>query len=141
MIREKKAITAMIAFVVGVVALAPVVFDQKGSNLTIDADGTFLLGGGQSGAFAVRGTNTGTASVLLSARPAASALGEDRGEGEGEADRALLTIGPGADFDQRFALGETALLHNNSATRDAELDVRVRGYSFPPATRNRPPAN
>ena len=84
------------------------------SNLSIEPAQTFILGGGQRGAFTVSGENTGPVAVEVLAR-------DDTG------DTAVATLAPGARFEQPFARGEGALLRNTSRTATAQVKVRVTG--------------
>lgn len=84
------------------------------SNLYIEPAKTFVLGGGQRGAFTVSGENLGSVAVEVLAR--------DDG-----ADSVIATIAPGERFEQPFARGEGALLRNTSRSQQAHVKVRVTG--------------
>jgi hypothetical protein len=85
------------------------------SNLQIEAGQTFELGGGQPGAFAVTGTNTGSVAVVV------------LGQREGKAAEVRGTVAPGGKVDANFAAGEMALLRNTSESRTAQLKLKVTG--------------
>lgn len=84
------------------------------SNLSIEAGQTFVLGGGQRGAFAVKGANTGPVAVEVLAR-------------DGDTRTAIATVAPGAEFSHDFARGEAALLRNTSDAEAARVKVRITG--------------
>ena len=85
-----------------------------GSNVYIDANETFVLGGKQPGAFAVRGQNKGSVRVEIYA--------------EDDEKRVLLTtLEPGERFNADFAQGEGALLRNTSSAERAHVKVRITG--------------
>ncbi len=85
------------------------------SHLLIEPGKQFVLGGGQRGAFRVKGTNSGSVTVRVVERFAA---GDTLGRG---------VLPPGAKADLTFTTGSAALIVNLSATRQAELDLRITG--------------
>ncbi len=85
------------------------------SHLLIEAGKQFVLGGGQRGAFRVKGTNSGPVAVRVVERFAA---GDTLSRG---------VLPPGGKADLTFTTGSAALIVNLSATRQAELDLRVTG--------------
>lgn len=97
-------------------ALAVAASAAINSNLTIPAGETFALGGGQEGSFTVTGRNTGPVAVEVLGQAEGAAAGVSR-----------ATIAPGASLEARFASGETALLRNTSATREAALKLKITG--------------
>ncbi len=84
------------------------------SNVYIEASKSFKLGGGQKGAFSVRGQNRGSVTVEVFA----SADGTDSFVAEVE---------PGEKFRHDFADGEAALLRNMSDNAKAHVKVKVTG--------------
>lgn len=96
------------------VAAPPFASAAINSDLAIEAGQTFVLGGGQRGAFSVAGENTGPVAVTVLAR------------GEAETVR-VGTVAPGAGFRHDFARGEAALLRNTSDSEAARVKVRITG--------------
>lgn len=84
------------------------------SHLLIDAGKQFLLGGGQPGAFTVRGQNVGPVPVDVREEPRS---GPAIGRG---------TLAPGATARLKFAAGATARLINRG-TKQAVLELDVTG--------------
>lgn len=84
------------------------------SDLGIEAGQTFVLGGGQRGAFSVKGENVGPVAVEVLAR-------------DGETRIPVGTVAPGAQFRHDFARGEAALLRNTSDSEAAKVRVRITG--------------
>ena len=84
------------------------------STTSIAPGQAFRLGGGQAGAFTVRGTNTGPVDVIVFSEVA------------GTRD-SLLTLAPGAPVDARFAKSATAIFVNTSTARTATVSIRVTG--------------
>ncbi|WP_324076013.1 MAG: hypothetical protein RSE14_04330 [Erythrobacter sp.] len=95
---------------------APVMGGTINSDLQIGAGKTFELGGGQEGAFAVTGRNTGPVAVEVLGRAEGSSAAQVRG-----------TVAPGGEVNAKFASGEMALLRNTSAMRMARLKLKVSG--------------
>ena len=87
------------------------------SGLIIEPGQQFVLGGGQRGAFRVKGTNSGLVTVRVVERFAA---GDTLGRG---------VLRPGAKADLPFKDGSAALLVNLSTTQKARLDLRISGAS------------
>lgn len=108
------AAAAAVLMLAAALLAGPSAFAAINSNLTIDPGKTFVLGGGQSGAFTVSGENTGNVAVIVLAR-------DDEGDTE------LATIAPGESFKQPFARSEGALLRNTSANTRARVKLRVTG--------------
>lgn len=96
------------------VAVPPVASAAINSNLAIEAGQTFVLGGGQRGAFSVAGENTGPVAVAVLARGAEETV-------------RVGTVAPGAEFSHDFARGEAALLRNTSDSQAAQVKVRITG--------------
>jgi hypothetical protein len=92
-------------------AVAPATFH---SHLLIDAGQQFLLGGGQPGAFTVKGRNVGPVPVAVREEPR-SGPAIERG-----------TLVPGATAQLKFAAGSTARLLN-LGTKQAALELDVTG--------------
>ncbi|WP_162789452.1 hypothetical protein [Altererythrobacter sp. ZODW24] len=86
------------------------------SNVYIQKDEAFLLGGTQKSNFTVKGTNTGPVAVKVLARSYGS-------------DNDIATVQPGAKFKQVFVKGEIAVLQNTSSAQTASVKVRVTGYT------------
>ena len=86
------------------------------SNLYIEPAKTFVLGGGQPGAFTVSGENKGAVAVEILAQEDGSAT-------------FIARVAPGERFEQDFARGEAALLRNSSEREQAHVKVRVTGYT------------
>jgi len=84
------------------------------STTSIKPDMAFRLGGGQRGAFTVRGTNAGDVPVAVYSERA------------GVRD-SITTLLPGAPVDARFPAQAMAVFKNTSATRDATVSIRVTG--------------
>ena len=84
------------------------------SNLQVPPADTFLLGGDQAAAMTVTGKNVGRSAVLILSRT-------------GGKDSEIATVPPGAKFEHRFAVGETALIRNTSATATARVSVDFTG--------------
>ena len=84
------------------------------STTYIKPDMAFRLGGGQSGAFTVRGTNAGDVAVVVYAERA------------GVRD-SIATLLPGAPVNARFPAQATAVFKNTSPTRVATVAIRVTG--------------
>ncbi|MFM9934797.1 MAG: hypothetical protein ACKVOL_01215 [Novosphingobium sp.] len=84
------------------------------SDLQVPPADTFLLGGDQSAAMAVSGKNIGLTGVVILARSAAS-------------DTTIAAVVPGGSFAHTFAVGETALIRNQSPTQTARLSVDFTG--------------
>lgn len=111
-----RSISLGVAAVIGTATLAISAHAAINSNLQIDAGTTFELGGGQEGAFAVSGKNTGPVAVEVLGRKEGSAAAIARG-----------TIAPGGSVDAKFAPGEMALLRNTSTTEMARLQLKITG--------------
>ncbi len=84
------------------------------STTTIEPGKAFRLGGGQAGAFDVRGTNTGPVAIVVFS------------ELDGKRDR-VLTLAPGAPVDARFPKSAMAIFMNTSSTRPATVAIKVTG--------------
>ena len=84
------------------------------SRTTIDPGKAFRLGGGQAGAFTVRGTNSGPVPIIVFSELA------------GKRD-SVATLAPGAPVDARFPKGATAIFMNTSSTRAATVAIKVTG--------------
>jgi hypothetical protein len=84
------------------------------SATSIEPGRAFRLGGGQAGAFVVRGTNTG---------PVAVAVFSERA---GRRD-SVATLAPGAPLDVRFPRSAAAVFVNTSSTRTATVTIKVTG--------------
>jgi hypothetical protein len=84
------------------------------STTTIEPGKAFRLGGGQDGAFSVRGTNTGPVAIVVS-----SELGGKRDS--------LLTLAPGAPVDVAFPKSAMAVFMNTSSTQSAIVAIKVTG--------------
>ena len=98
------------------VALSPIVAACASltSRTTIDPGKAFRLGGGQAGAFTVRGTNSGPVPIVVFSELA------------GKRD-SVATLAPGAPVDARFPKGATAIFMNTSSTRSATVAIKVTG--------------
>jgi hypothetical protein len=106
------ALTGVLASAAGLSAVAASA--AINSNLAIEAGQTFVLGGGQRGAFSVKGENVGPVAVEVLAR-------------DGETRIPVGTVAPGAEFSHDFARGEAALLRNSSSSEAARVKVRITG--------------
>jgi hypothetical protein len=84
------------------------------STTTIEPDKAFRLGGGQAGAFVVRGTNAGPVPIVVYS------------ELNGKRD-SVLTLAPGAPVDARFAKAAMAIFKNSSSTQTATVAIKVTG--------------
>ncbi len=84
------------------------------STTSIEPGKAFRLGGGQAGAFVVRGTNAGSVDVVVFS------------EVVGKRD-SLLTLAPGALVDTRFPRSAMAVFMNTSLTRTATVAIKVTG--------------
>lgn len=84
------------------------------SHLLIDAGKQFLLGGGQPGAFTVKGQNVGPVAVVVREEPRTGPA------------IARGTLAPGTTARLKFAAGSTARLSNLGA-RQAVLELDVTG--------------
>lgn len=101
--------------VVVAVTSACSMFNRSLSSVTsIDAGQAFRLGGGQPGAFVVRGSNTGPVEVVV--------FSDLRGTRD-----SIATLAPGARVDAEFPKGATAIFMNTSATRSASVSIKVTG--------------
>ncbi len=97
-------------------ALIPILLACRSltSTTTIAPDQAFRLGGGQAGAFVVRGTNAGPVAVVVFSELA------------GRRD-SVVTVAPGAAVDARFPRGATAVFRNSSSTVPATVAIKVTG--------------
>ena len=84
------------------------------STTRIEPGKAFRLGGGQPGAFLVRGTNTGPVAVVVFSEVA------------GKRD-SIVTLAPGAPVDARFGSSAMAIFMNTSSTRTAIVAIKVTG--------------
>ena len=84
------------------------------STTIIDPGKAFRLGGGQAGAFRVRGTNAGSVPVIVY-----SEVGGKRDS--------VLTLEAGAPVDARFPDSATAIFENRSLTDQAFVAIKVSG--------------
>lgn len=84
------------------------------STTSIEPGKAFRLGGGQAGAFVVRGTNAGAVPVVVFSEVA------------GKRD-SLLTLAPGEPVDTRFPKSATAVFMNTSLTKTATVAIKVTG--------------
>ncbi len=85
------------------------------SNLFIEPGKQFVLGGGQRGAFRVKGINSGAVAVRVVER---FVTGDTLGRG---------TLVPGQRADLPFRAGSAALIVNLSQQKSANLDLKVTG--------------
>lgn len=84
------------------------------STTSIEPGKAFRLGGGQTGAFVVRGTNAGSVAVVVFSEVA------------GKRD-SLLTLAPGEPVDTRFPKSAMAVFMNTSLTQTATVAINVTG--------------
>ena len=84
------------------------------STTRIDPGMSFLLGGGQTGAFVVRGTNSGSVPVIVYVAR------------DGRRD-SVGTIPPRGEIDAEFASRAMAVFRNPSTSSAAEVSIRVTG--------------
>jgi hypothetical protein len=84
------------------------------SSTTIEPGKAFRLGGGQAGAFVVRGSNAGPVPVVV--------FSERRGMRD-----SVTTLAPGAPVDARFPATATAIFMNTSSSRNATVNIKVTG--------------
>jgi hypothetical protein len=89
-------------------------FASLRSNTYIEPGKAFLLGGGQSGSFTVRGKNAGRNAVIVYSELA------------GKRD-SVTTLAPGAEIDAEFPSRAMAIFRNTSTTGGAELSITVTG--------------
>ncbi len=94
--------------------LACTAADAGQSGLRVPPADTFLLGGDQRLPMNVSGRNVGPTAVTVLAR-------------SGGRDVAIATVAPGGTFRHQFAVGETALIRNLSATTESQVDVKFSG--------------
>lgn len=105
----------LIAPWLAVAALAlPAAAVASHSNLQVPASDTFLLGGDQATTLKVSGKNVGTTSVVILSRV-------------GDKETVIATVAPGQRFAHDYAVGETALIRNQSTTEPARLSVDFTG--------------
>ncbi|MEQ8411395.1 MAG: hypothetical protein RIB52_07555 [Erythrobacter sp.] len=109
-----KAVLSALALAGGAGLVAVAASAAINSNLAIEAGQTFVLGGGQRGAFSVSGENVGPVAVEVLAR-------------DGEERVSVGTVAPGVEFQHDFARGEAALLRNTSQEQGARVKVRITG--------------
>lgn len=84
------------------------------SQLMIPPSDAFLLGGEQRAAMTVSGKNVGPTNVVILSRTGAK-------------ESVIASVNPGGSFQHRFAVGQTALIRNRSATATARLSVDFTG--------------
>ena len=84
------------------------------SQTSIDPGKAFRLGGGQPGAFTVRGSNSGAVPVVVFV---------DR---NGARD-SITTVAPGQKVNATFEARSMAVFVNRSETQGASLSVRITG--------------
>lgn len=84
------------------------------STTYIEPAQSFLLGGGQPGAFSVKGRNAGEVPVTVFIERA------------GKRD-SVSTLAPGAKVDAEFPAGAMAVFRNASVGERAKLSITVRG--------------
>ncbi len=89
-------------------------FSSLKSETSIEPNKSFLLGGGQPGAFEVTGRNSGTVSVTLFV------------ERNGKRD-SIAIVPAGSAIDATFPAGAMAVVRNESSTLTAVVTVTVRG--------------
>jgi hypothetical protein len=86
------------------------------SRTSIDPGQAFRLGGGQLGAFTVRGSNSGAVPVVVFM---------DR---DGARD-SITTVAPGQKVDATFPARSMAVFVNRSDTQGASLTVHITGIA------------
>jgi len=84
------------------------------STTSIEPGKAFRLGGGQAGAFVVRGTNAGPVPIVVFSELA------------GKRD-SVLVLAPGAPVDARFPKAAMAVFMNTSMTQTATVAIKVTG--------------
>jgi hypothetical protein len=84
------------------------------STTTIDPNKAFRLGGGQPGAFTVRGKNVGSVAVVVFT------------EVDGKRD-SVLTVAPGASVNASFPAKSMAVFMNTSSAATAMVAIKVTG--------------
>ncbi len=84
------------------------------STTTIDPGKAFRLGGGQPGAFVVRGVNSGNVPVIVYQ------------ERDGRRD-SLGTVPPRGEIDAEFASRSMAVFRNASTQKPATVSIKVTG--------------
>jgi hypothetical protein len=89
-------------------------FASLRSNTYIEPGKAFLLGGGQSGSFSVKGKNVGPNAIVV------------YNELAGRRD-SVTTLPPGAEIDAEFPARAMAVFRNTSKTGGAELSIKVTG--------------
>ena len=89
-------------------------FESLTSNTVIDPGKSFLLGGGQRGAFVVRGVNVGSVPVIIYQ------------ERDGKRD-SLGTVPPRGEIDAEFAPRAMAIFRNTSMSERASVTVKITG--------------
>ncbi len=112
--------TAFMGVIIGSAILATTAMAGIKSNIYIEKNDAFLLGGSQPKAFNVRGQNTGPVAVKVMMRP----QGKDI-----KSDVFIATIAPGAKFSQDFAQKQIAVFRNTSNNDTAIVKVRVTGFT------------
>ena len=89
-------------------------FASLTSQTIIEPQKSFLLGGGQRGAFSVTGKNAGSVPVTL--------FVDLRGKRD-----SITTLAPGAPFEASFPAEAMAVIRNTSTSRNAMVNLKVRG--------------
>jgi hypothetical protein len=84
------------------------------STTSIAPGQAFRLGGGQAGAFVVRGTNTGPVAIVVYSELA------------GKRD-SIVTLAPGGPVDAQFPGSAMAVFLNTSSTRTATVAIKGDG--------------
>ena len=99
----------IIALMLGLAACSSLI-----STTSIAPDEAFKLGGGQRGAFAVRGKNVGPVAIIVFAEVA------------GTRD-SLLTVPAGGTVDASFPAQAMAVFKNTSSTSKASVAITITG--------------
>jgi len=89
-------------------------FQSLTSTTTIDPGKAFRLGGGQQGAFVVRGVNSGSVPVIVYQ------------ERDGKRD-SLGVVPPRGEIDAEFSSRSMAIFRNLSLTQQATVSIKVTG--------------
>jgi len=105
----------MAKFIVAVAAMAlPSIAVASHSNLQVPPSDTFVLGGEQRTVMKVSGKNVGQTNVVILSRA-------------GTEETVIANVAPGETFAHDYAVGQAALIRNQSSTETARLSVDFTG--------------
>ena len=101
-----------ILFLIAVVGASSAIAGH--SDLAVPPADTFLLGGDQATTMTVKGKNVGRTNVTVLSRTA-------------NKEAMIAHVAPGEAFAHSYAVGQTALIRNDSASKSAHLTVEFTG--------------